>query len=185
MQTIDGCQIPGLARIGEAYAEDGPRSPFKRFKRTFAKPWNSSVKPQLKKIYLWFSQFQSRTDPASHSTALTPSAGVVPLSLKAGDYVRVRSREEIQATLNPFKEYKGCAFLDEMWPYCDTIQRVLKPMERFLDERDYKVKKSRGLVLLEGVNCPGTPVYGRCDRCCFLFWREEWLEKIDEGRRQE
>jgi hypothetical protein len=23
------------------------------------------------------------------------------------------------------------------------------------------------------------PVFGCCDRCCQLFWREEWLEEIN------
>jgi len=30
------------------------------------------------------------------------------------------------------------------------------------------------------VYCQGTPDLGRCDRSCFYFWREEWLEKLDE-----
>lgn len=100
--------------------------------------------------------------------------------LRTGDWVMVRSLEEIQKTLNPFKELKGCAFLEDMKQYCGTQQRVLKVMERFLDERDYQVKKTRGIVLLEGVYCQGTPVFGRCDRSCLSFWREEWLEKIPE-----
>jgi hypothetical protein len=28
--------------------------------------------------------------------------------------------------------------------------------------------------------CKGTAEFGTCDRSCFVFWREEWLEKIDE-----
>jgi hypothetical protein len=100
--------------------------------------------------------------------------------LNAGDWVHVRSRAEIQAMLDPFKETKGCAFLEDMYKYCDTKQRVFKSMERFLDERDYKVKKVHGVILLENVICSGTPAFGRCDRSCFLFWREEWLEKIEE-----
>lgn len=107
--------------------------------------------------------------------------GVEPVQtgrLEAGDWVRVRSLEEIQSMLDPFKETRGCAFLDDMYKYCDTKQRVLKSMERFLDERDYKVKKVSGVILLENVICNGTPTFGKCDRCCFLFWREEWLEKI-------
>ena len=99
--------------------------------------------------------------------------------LLAGELVRVRAREEIEAMLDPFKEQKGCAFLEYMWQYCGTTQRVLQPVERFLDERDYKVKKTKGVVLLEGVLCHGTPVFGRCDRACHLFWREEWLERMD------
>jgi hypothetical protein len=99
-------------------------------------------------------------------------------SLIAGDLVRVRSEQEIQATLNTWNELNGCMFMDAQWQYCGTTQRVLKPVERFVDERDYQVKKARGLVLLEGLICEGTPDYGRCDRSCFYFWREEWLEKI-------
>lgn len=100
------------------------------------------------------------------------------VSLEAGDRVRVCSEEVIQATLNTWSELKGCMFMDAQRQYCDTIQRVLKPVERFVDERDYRVKKAKGLVLLEGIVCEGTPDYGRCDRTCFYFWREEWLEKI-------
>jgi hypothetical protein len=107
-----------------------------------------------------------------------PVANATPTSLKAGDLVRVRSRQEIGATLNQRKELKGCAFLEDMGQYCDTTQRVLQVMERFLDERDYRVGKCSGIILLEGVICHGTLVSGRCDRCCHLFWREEWLEKI-------
>jgi hypothetical protein len=107
------------------------------------------------------------------------AAPAQPEKLKAGDWVRVRSWEEIQPMLDPFQETSGCAFLEDMRKYCGTQQRVFKSMERFLDERDYKVKKVRGVILLENVICGGTPAFGRCDRSCFLFWREEWLEKID------
>jgi hypothetical protein len=99
--------------------------------------------------------------------------------LKGYFLVKVRSREEIQLTLDVWGDLKGCRFLPEMEQYCDTTQRVLKPVERFVDERDYRVKKSKGVVLLEGVICQGTVDFGRCDRSCFFFWREEWLARID------
>ncbi len=67
--------------------------------------------------------------------------------------------------------------MTEMWKYCDTTQRVLKPLRRFFDECDYRVKTSTGLVLLEGLMCQGTVKFD-CDRSCFYFWRVEWLEKI-------
>jgi hypothetical protein len=66
-----------------------------------------------------------------------------------------------------------------MEQYCDTTQRVLKPVERCLDERDYRILRLRGVVLLEGLICKGMGGVGRCDRSCFYFWREEWLQKID------
>jgi hypothetical protein len=101
--------------------------------------------------------------------------------LEAGDLVRVRLKDEILSTLDRWQALKGCGFLEEMTEYCGTTQRVLKRVERFIDERDYRVKKARGIVLLEGVICSGTATTGRCDRACFFFWREEWLEKLDRA----
>jgi hypothetical protein len=92
--------------------------------------------------------------------------------------VRVKTREEIQATLDEWNELRGCLFMDAMVPYCGTTQRVFRRVERFVDERDYRVKKAKGVVLLEGLICNGTEQYGRCDRACYYFWRDEWLEKI-------
>ena len=100
--------------------------------------------------------------------------------LASGCMVRVRPEEEIGATLNAWSELKGCMFMDAQRQYCGTTQRVLKLVERFVDERDYRVKKAKGLVLLEGLFCEGTPDYGRCDRACHYFWREEWLERLDD-----
>jgi hypothetical protein len=102
-------------------------------------------------------------------------------TMKAGDVVRVRAKKEIQETLDRWNQLQGCAFMEEMWPYCETTQKVLKRVERFLDERDYLVKKCKGIVLLENVSCQGTKDFGQCDRSCFYFWREEWLEKIENG----
>ena len=103
------------------------------------------------------------------------------MTLKAGDQVRVRSKDEIEATLDYWGQLKGCTFIPEMAQHCDTIQRVLKPVERFVDERDLRIRKTKGIVLLEGIVCQGTSSFGRCDRNCFYFWREEWLEKLEDS----
>jgi len=100
--------------------------------------------------------------------------------MQPGDLVRVRTREEIEATLDGQNELRSCLFMAEMWRYCGTEQRVLKLVERFLDERTYQVKRTSGIVLLEGVICQGMAFPQGCDRSCFIFWREEWLEKIEE-----
>lgn len=112
-------------------------------------------------------------------------AVVAASPLEAGDLVRIKSADEIQKTLNRWKEHKGSGFMDDMWQYCGTEHRVLKPVKRFVDERDYKVKKLKGVVLLEGLNCIGTPILGGCDRNCYYFWREAWLEKIEEDQKAE
>jgi len=98
--------------------------------------------------------------------------------LQAGDLVRVKSREEIQRSLNDWNQTQKCSFMEEMWQYCGTTQQIFKRVEKFIDERDYIMKKCNGIYLLDGVFCNGTVDFGRCDRSCLLFWREEWLERI-------
>lgn len=127
-------------------------------------------------FYRWVRNLRRR-EPATGDTTHHGSAP----ALRSGDVVRVRSRDEIAATLNAWHELKGCSFMPAMWEYCGSVQVVLKPVERFVDERDYRVKHASGLVILEGLLCSGSPDYGRCDRACFYFWREEWLEKISEA----
>jgi hypothetical protein len=124
-----------------------------------------------------FNLFARITGGTERPTAVPAAAA--DTKLQAGDRVRVRSEEEIQATLNHWRQLKGCTFMPEMAPYCGTTQRVVKRMERFVDERDLRVKRVRGIILLEGLHCQGTAEFGPCDRCCYYFWREEWLEKID------
>ena len=105
-------------------------------------------------------------------------ANQASMTLKPDDLVRVKSEKEIRMTLNRWNQLQGCGFMEEMWPYCGTTQRVFKRVEKFLDERDYLMKKCTGIVILEGVICNGTKDFGPCDRSCFYFWREEWLEKV-------
>ena len=110
---------------------------------------------------------------------VTPSSSAAAPNFQPGDAVRIKSEEEIEATLDRWNCLKGCAFMEEMWPYCGTKQHVFKRVRRFLDERDYLTRRSNGIVLLDRVTCEGTKDFGPCDRACFFFWREEWLEKID------
>ncbi len=144
------------------------------FKRLLAKPWNSYVKVWLKQAYSISLDFRETAKPQA---PVRDSVADVP-AFAQGDLVRVRSRQEIIATLDPFGELKGCAFLPQMFDYCGTEQRIFRVMQRFMDERDSKMKKVRGVVLLESLICKGTLAFGECDRACLLFWREEWLEKI-------
>jgi hypothetical protein len=179
MVTIDGCQLPCLPRmaVGPAAMERQPLG--RRLKRALAAPWNYHGKRLLKRATRLLGTWSTRVAPNGDTSRAVTARSAAP-HLMAGDWVLVRSREEIEATLDPWKELKGCAFLEYMWPYCGTTQRVLQPVERFLDERDYRVKRCRGVVFLENLVCRGTPVFGRCDRCCYLFWREEWLEQLYE-----
>lgn len=172
------CQFFCFPDVTEGLAEVPPQSPLRRLKlfirRHLSPGHERTLKKHTNSVMNWFAKLRGKKTRPS-----IPLTRAEAISLKAGDLVRVRSKADIEATLNHWGQLKGCKFMIELWPYCDTTQRVLKPMERFVDERDLHVKKCKGLVLLEGVMCQGTTEFGRCDRSCFLFWREEWLEKIE------
>jgi len=177
------CQIPCLKSISEGNAHMGPQSLRKRLSVALRRQLSPSTKQLIKRHsnrlidWLHVAAGGSATSPRLPTSSKT--AG-----FKAGDLARVRSREEIEATLDHWGQLKGCSFMPEMWPYCDTVKRVLKPMDRFFDERDYNLKRTRGIVLLEGTMCQGTALFGRCDRSCFFFWREEWLEKVADSEAE-
>jgi hypothetical protein len=104
-----------------------------------------------------------------------------PLNLQPGEFVRVKSKEEIAKTLTPEGRNKGMWFDREMMPYCGGVYRVRQRIGRFIDERDGKmlVLKSQP-VTLDGVVCGGDHSICRwlCPRAVFPFWRECWLERV-------
>jgi len=179
MMDQNECQFVSLEGVSEGKDKTPPRSP----KRNFILFVRRHVTPgQEKKLYRHADALIDKVSTMRGNPSIydKPSIKVQTEPLKEGDMVRVRRKEEIQESLNHLGRLKGCAFMEnEMGPYCGTEQRVLKAMERFVDERELKVKKCKGLILLDGVMCQGTTTFGRCDRSCHLFWREEWLEKID------
>jgi hypothetical protein len=175
MTNFNGCQLPCVPKFSTGIANPTERTIIGRVKVLLAVPWNRHVKKWLKQVYYTSVRWRGDSSPQEMAKDFIPA---IPFT--QGELVRVRSREEILSTLDPFKELKGCAFLPDMYQYCGTEQRVLRSMRHFMDERDYKLKKVRGVILLENVMCNGTPTFGECDRCCFLFWREEWLERINE-----
>jgi len=179
LEVTGDCQMPCLQRIADGASEMPPQSLARRLKLMIRRRLSPQAERRFKMrsndLMNWLCRVTGRPErPTARPT------GYSPLHLAAGDRVRVRPRAEIAATLNHWRQLRGCTFMPEMAQYCETTQHVLKPLERFVDERDLRVKTSRGIVLLDGVICQGTADFGRCDRSCVLFWREEWLEKIDQ-----
>lgn len=101
-------------------------------------------------------------------------------SLQPGDIVRVRSKEQILQTLDNNNRLEGCVFMNEMWQYCESQHKVLKRVDCFFDEAKFRMRKTRHTVLLEGLHCSGKiPGFvHRCDRFCYYFWKESWLEHV-------
>jgi hypothetical protein len=175
---VPDCQSVRLPAMSEGEIKVKPDSLRGRFALVLHRSFSPSRKRKLKglanTVFAWVDKAR-RQERSETDVTVTPTS----VNLQPGDLVRVMSKEQIEATLDPWKALKGCGFMKEMWPYCGTTQKVHKLVTRFLDERDYRLKKTKGIVLLEGVYCQGTEKFGPCDRSCFFFWRQEWLEKIE------
>jgi hypothetical protein len=99
--------------------------------------------------------------------------------LQEGDRVKVRPFYEIKPTLDNKGYYKGMLFIDDMVQFCGKTYNVFKRVDKVFMHRDKKMQKCRSVVLLEGVLCHGYGPEIDCDRTCFFFWKEDWLEKIE------
>ena len=99
--------------------------------------------------------------------------------IKAGDIVRVLSKEEIDSTLNYDGRYKKCQFMDEMYKYCGGEFKVLKTVNYFYEKGIEKVCKCKDVFLLEGLTCrgkKGLPIEV-CNFNCYFFWHDAWVAK--------
>src|SRR5262245_30676112 len=103
-----------------------------------------------------------------------------PLGLQPGDLVEVKSKDEIMAALGPNNKNRGLIFDVEMLPYCGSRARVLKPVEKIIDEQTGRMLNLRDCVILDQVTCVGK--YHRfCPRAIHIYWREAWLRRVEES----
>jgi hypothetical protein len=100
------------------------------------------------------------------------------LDLQPGDVVRIKSKEDIEKTLDHTNRNRGLNFDSEMVKYCGRTARVRARVRRLIDEETGKmIKIQTDCIILEGVTC--TADYHRlCPRGIFPYWREIWLEKV-------
>ena len=100
------------------------------------------------------------------------------LGLRTGELVQVRSKEEIEQTLDRHHRNRGLLFDGEMLPYCGGIFRVLRRVNRIIDERSGKmIHMKYPCIVLEGVVCR-SDFHRLCPRAIYAYWRESWLKRV-------
>jgi len=109
---------------------------------------------------------------------MTPPPKSADLELRAGDWVEVRSREEILQTLNRKGALEGMPFMPEMLDYCGRTLRVVKSAHKTCDTitGDCDSRRVAGAFHLEDIRCNGRS-HGECDAACLIFWKEAWLKR--------
>jgi hypothetical protein len=100
------------------------------------------------------------------------------LHLQPGEVVRIKSREEILATLDSDLLNRGMGFDEEMSRYAGQVARVQSRVDRCIDERTGEMLTMKyPCIVLENIICAG--VFNvSCPREFIPFWREIWLERV-------
>jgi hypothetical protein len=102
------------------------------------------------------------------------------LGLQPGEIVEVKSREEIFATLDEADKTQGLRFDSEMLKYCGQRARVLRRIEKIIDEKTGRMLRiKRDCVILSGVICTGE-YHRSCPRAIYPYWREAWLRRVED-----
>jgi hypothetical protein len=109
----------------------------------------------------------------------TPSTSA--LRFHVGDWVEVRGKQEILKTLDKNGQLDGMPFMPEMFAFCGKRFRVYKRAHKTCDTAyEYKGRKMRDAVHLEGLRCDGRS-HGGCEAACLIFWKTAWLRPVDRA----
>jgi hypothetical protein len=102
------------------------------------------------------------------------------LDLRPGELVRIKSSAEIAETLDLQNRNRGLTFDSEMLRYCGGEYRVLRRVERIINEETGEMMDLPGdCIVLDGVTC--TAEYHRlCRRSIYPYWRELWLTRVEQ-----
>src|SRR5258706_15955641 len=93
------------------------------------------------------------------------------LGLRPGDWVEVRSKEEILATLSSDASLDALPFMPEMFQFCGQRFQVYKRADKTCDTVDKTGGRGlRNTVHLNKAFCGGF-AHGVCEADCLVFWR--------------
>jgi hypothetical protein len=103
------------------------------------------------------------------------------MKLCAGDWVEVRSKDEILATLDMNGRLEGLPFMPQMLKWCGQRFQVHKRAHKTCDT---VTGAYCGRQLPSGIHldlrCDGQ-AYGGCQAACLIFWKEAWLKPVKQG----
>lgn len=104
------------------------------------------------------------------------------LGLNTGELVRIKSKIEIEKTVDETGKNRGLSFDKEMAPYCGRVVKIRKSVSKIIDEKTNRMRHMKQpCIMLEGVVC--TSLYTECRLMCPRaipsYWREIWLEKVE------
>jgi hypothetical protein len=104
---------------------------------------------------------------------------VQKLGLRVGDWVVVRSPEEILATLDSNARLEELPFMPQMLPHCGKKFQVRKRAHKLCDTVfGTGGRQMTDAVFLDDLRCDGA-AHGGCELRCTIIWKEAWLRRAD------
>jgi hypothetical protein len=101
------------------------------------------------------------------------------LNLQPGDLIEVKSKGEILDTLDERAYTRGLRFDREMLRYCGRRGRVLRRVDRLIDEKTGKMLRIKSdCIIIDGFICTGD-YHRMCPRSIYPYWREAWLRRVE------
>jgi len=145
---------------------------------------NATIRQVLVGILRWLSvrvQWRVNHSGVPFVKGRLTSTPATRLDLQPGDRVRIKSRQEIEATLDTSNRTRGLLLDADMMLFCGQERRVLRRVNRIIDERTGALITIPGdCIVLDGVTCTGA--YNRtCPRSDYPYWREAWLHPVGDG----
>lgn len=103
------------------------------------------------------------------------------LDVQEGELVKIKDYRAILDTLDENWRNRGLYFDAEMVPYTNKTFRVLKRVQRIIDEKTGKmIRLKNDALILDNVVCQAR--YAKCRKLCprayYLYWREIWVDRV-------
>jgi hypothetical protein len=175
------CQATQMVAASAPLSTSDPRPYFRELTsgnvtfRTFARVMSRAAVMQPLHRLRWLP-----TPPLKGPSSKSPSTP--PLGLQPGEWVRVKTPDQIRETLTDRGANRGLWFDREMLAFAGRVFRVRARITRIIDERTgAMIELSSDCIVLEDVVCSGELSTGRffCPRAIYSYWRECWLERVD------
>jgi hypothetical protein len=104
--------------------------------------------------------------------------------LQPGELVRIKSKAQIMRTLTKDLRNRGLGFEEEIARHCGREARVLRRVDRCIEEVTGRMLHMKNpCIVLEDTVCEGA-YNANCPRSIYAFWREIWLERVEEPGEQ-
>lgn len=97
---------------------------------------------------------------------------------RVGDWVEVRSLDEIMTTLDNRASLEAMPFMPEMVPCCGKRFQIVKSAHKTCDSSGWEYLRSLNKAVHLDTRCEGSS-HGGCQAGCRFFWKTAWLRKVD------